>query len=373
MTLLQVLTIIMIFLKSDNYYLFMGCCLLLQASLVFVDTLAEGMTAMLTKMKERLRKLKQANGDLVETRSSLGFFMVFRTLIMNLSIFGGSILPHFVPARWVFLVFLIVPVALLGYTLIIFREKKREEAFAGCLRLGDSFNRFGNMVVTLPFLLPIFLQILLRAVPDLADPSHYIILNTTSFRVSEFGLAKLLSGVVYSLTMLVFLRKILQRINFEKSFLVSIGFLVIRCALFFSLLYVKNLDVALVFVVVVTLSLLLQISKLFSFIALVGRVSQYSPGGFEVTAVTFCFSINNFGNFLGGIGAAWEMEEFNVHNGFYQRIQTPLLLNLGISIAVLALCPFLVCWQISKKNRIQYLSNADQEGLSQNDLDDLVI
>lgn len=116
----------MIFLYSDSFSFFTLCVFMIYFTTGFIDTLGEGMTAIITKMNERVKALKgEDDEESNDEGKAIGFFFVFRTLIRTIAIWGGGIMSsEKVSVGWIYLFMAIFPALLFLYTLFIFREDK---------------------------------------------------------------------------------------------------------------------------------------------------------------------------------------------------------------------------------------------------------
>lgn len=126
MTALHILFCVLIFLHSSSFSFFTICVFMVYLTVGYVDTLGEGMTAIITKMNERVKALRgKEETENKEEGKAIGFFFVFRTLIRTVAIWGGGIMSsNKVPIGYIYLVMAIFPVLLFFYTIIIFREKR---------------------------------------------------------------------------------------------------------------------------------------------------------------------------------------------------------------------------------------------------------
>ena len=118
---------IVCFLNPNTYMTFAICVFFIYFAVGFVDTLAEGMTAMITKMEARIQELtppEQRKEKEAESKA-IGFFFMFRLFVRTLSMFlGGSLASSGVDIKIIYLILLICPGLMLLYTLLIFKEAR---------------------------------------------------------------------------------------------------------------------------------------------------------------------------------------------------------------------------------------------------------
>jgi hypothetical protein len=98
----------------------------------FVDTMAEGMTALITKMEAELTDLKKEAGMLENTgenesdknKKAIGNYLMFKMFVKTLGIFTGGILANKVRIGVIYAILGVFPVILLLWTLFLFKEDK---------------------------------------------------------------------------------------------------------------------------------------------------------------------------------------------------------------------------------------------------------
>lgn len=126
MTALHILFCVLIFLYSHGFGFFTFCVFMVYLTVGFIDTLGEGMTAIITKLTERVKALEgKEEEDNKDEGKAIGFFFVFRTLIRTVAIWGGGIMSsNKVPIGVIYLIMAVFPVLLFMYTIVIFKEKR---------------------------------------------------------------------------------------------------------------------------------------------------------------------------------------------------------------------------------------------------------
>lgn len=127
MTAIQAVFCVVCLLNPDSYSNFFVCVFMIYFSVGFVDTLGEGMTAMITKMDQRIEELTPPE-DRKEKESeskAIGFFFMFRLFIRTLSMFAGGILSsRGYSIKVIYIVLFFAPVGMFFYTLVIFKEAR---------------------------------------------------------------------------------------------------------------------------------------------------------------------------------------------------------------------------------------------------------
>jgi ammonia channel protein AmtB len=115
------------YLNPDSYSNFFICVFMIYFSVGFVDTLGEGMTAMITKMDQRIQELTppDARKEKEAESKAIGFFFMFRLFVRTLSIFaGGALSSKGYSIKLVYFILFFCPLTMFLYTLFIFKEAR---------------------------------------------------------------------------------------------------------------------------------------------------------------------------------------------------------------------------------------------------------
>ena len=101
---------------------------LIYFSVGFVDTQAEGLTAVITKMEARITELKRVAGreqEDINSNENIGIFFMLRCMVRYCGIFAGGLLVDWgVSINIVYLILGIFPILLIIYTIFFFEEIK---------------------------------------------------------------------------------------------------------------------------------------------------------------------------------------------------------------------------------------------------------
>lgn len=120
----------LVVLKPPNFEIYTVAMLLMNAAVAFVDTLAEGLSAIITKMESRMTILKNFDKEEgVEDEEdndmkAFGLYNSIRTFFRTIMGFVGGILSSRIPVRLSFAIIGAYPVALLFFTFIVFKEER---------------------------------------------------------------------------------------------------------------------------------------------------------------------------------------------------------------------------------------------------------
>jgi hypothetical protein len=112
---------------KPQYNLFMMCMLVMNWGVAYVDTLAEGISAMITKYNEKIEVLEAMDGKEEEGDSSMTAFGNYNAIrFMFRAIMGlvGGFMAGKVTINVSAAIMGIYPVVMLLFTLLIFKEEK---------------------------------------------------------------------------------------------------------------------------------------------------------------------------------------------------------------------------------------------------------
>lgn len=134
---------------NTMFIVFIAC----NISVAYVDTLANGLTAIVTKNNERIKALesigkkKEEGGD--TSMKSFGSFANIRTLFRALTKFAGGLLASRVSIHFSAVVMGVYPALMLLFTLFIFKEEKVIKILLKIIRKINSSMDFGNFLKAL--------------------------------------------------------------------------------------------------------------------------------------------------------------------------------------------------------------------------------
>ena len=135
MSCIQGLFCIICYLNPDSYENFFVCVFAIYFSVAFVDTLGEGMTAMITKMEARIEELTpvEIRKEAQSESKAIGFFFMFRLFIQTCGIFiGGALSSNGYSIKLIYVILFFSPVTMFLYTLFVFKEPRKPKVWNGC-------------------------------------------------------------------------------------------------------------------------------------------------------------------------------------------------------------------------------------------------
>jgi len=98
-----------------------------------IDTLGEGLTALIMKTEKEIQHLSSFFDPNIEqdidNKKSFGNFYNFRSLVRNVFIFVGGALSTSVSLKWFFIIQLLLSIAVVVYTIFFFFEPKVDQLY----------------------------------------------------------------------------------------------------------------------------------------------------------------------------------------------------------------------------------------------------
>ena len=115
------------FLPNPSYNQLLLVWTIMNFAYAYIDSLAEGISAVQTKNLQRVAALEALNGKEGEgddMMKAFGLYNAMRNFFRAIMMFIGGIVVQYTPL-WVSAVIMIVyPLVLIGYTIFVFREKR---------------------------------------------------------------------------------------------------------------------------------------------------------------------------------------------------------------------------------------------------------
>ena len=303
--------------------------LILSWSVAYIDTMAEGMSAVITKIYERIKVLEELENGKIEgddeSMTAFGSYNAIRSFFRAIMGFiGGVLAPIF--GRSTFFSGVILgayPLLMFLYALLIFKEEKKSGFFTGYQKFCAGLKGTAKAAF-MPFILLPLLYIILPGLPP--NPGIYAIymqLGEGDWTFEDYNINNFVTSLVMSIVLMTFINMV-KNLSFTTlqiwgQILVSattiVSTSIIWCRYFtvieFSLLYFLINFVG-------TFASNIQLTSI------VGRVSKYLPEGFESTGVTTINSASNAVIVMNGYVNKWFFPYFNIKPGYYDsRLKVP--------------------------------------------------
>lgn len=112
---------------TPSAYVFLFSYMTLSLCSAAIDAMAEGMTAVVTKLNSKIKALEELNkveGDVERSGKIYGIFTSLRGFFTSLMSFLGGVFTSILPFRVTAIILGIFPCILLFYTIFVFKENK---------------------------------------------------------------------------------------------------------------------------------------------------------------------------------------------------------------------------------------------------------
>ena len=313
--------------------------LILSWSVAYVDTMAEGMSAVVTKYYERIKILEELEngkqeGD-NESNTAFGNYNAFRNFFRSIMGFvGGFLAPIFGKSTfWSGIILSVFPLVMFLYTLLIFKEDRMSGIFSGCQKFCYGLSVTAKAAFMPSNLLPLLFICLPFIPPNPAIYGNYIILGEGGWTFEEYNLNQFFIVVLMSIALMT-LVNFFKNLSFNTLQIGSQITTTISILTTSSLIYSRYFSVfeySLVWFFINFIGLAAQNMQLTS---IVGRISKYLPEGFESTGVTAIISAVNGATIVNGYVNDWVFVPiFDVKPGYYDsRLKAPFILAGSISV-----------------------------------------
>lgn len=349
MTLIMIGCCLAIFLTKPGFYMFgvyvFGCYF----AVGFIDTVGEGMTAIITK-KEALFELmgnhtgKKAELELDKNKKAIGNFMMFKMFVRSIAYCSGGILADLLTIGQIYMILAIFPTLLLIWTLFFFKEERKEIIFVGWNKTVNDLVILLKAIFRLEVIAPLAYVVLMYSCPNLGDANNYILVNMAAWNYIDLSWNYLAFGAAYSLMMLFVLNKV-KGLSFESLLLYGGVAMNLSKISNIPILFAREVPYFYMFNDQWIGSIFQYFASDMPMIATIGKFSNKCPDGMESTGITLIVSISNIGNLIGGMSGGWEVEYYGVKAGYYDRIRGPFFFNWAYAIAMVFLCPFFAIWK----------------------------
>ena len=168
----------------------------------------------------------------------------------------------------------------------------------------------------------------------------FMLLSDGGWSFELFNTSTLIGTIIVNLTLLLGLKKIAKTFNCYQLIIFGLIMAGISFVISSSVVYCEDFSsnqFAILWTVGITL---LQFSISLVLVTVIGRISRRFPAGVESTGTTLVFSIRNIAMSAGLYLSSELVQVYGVHAGYYQRIQSPQILLVSLTIGLIALSPF---------------------------------
>lgn len=196
-------------------------------------------------------------------------------------------------------------------------------------------------------------MVLLNSVPNFSDIGNFILMNLNGWTYLNLSTNFVCFTAIYVVIMFILLNKV-KGIRFI-TYIYMVGVAEALMLLFqFNLLMWKYFNFKVMFLTQIFTNMFSFFSSDVNLIVVLGRITRFLPEGFECTGITTIISIGNIGTISSSLLAAKELDIYSVHNGYYDRLIDPMLINTCVAIVVILVLPVFLRYRL-KRNKLMML------------------
>lgn len=188
---------------------------------------------------------------------------------------------------------------------------------------------------------PFIFTLLIGIIPRLNFASAYVLTNQLGWSYVEMSSNNLIFGLLYFTFLIILLNRI-KKTNLKTLFFVGTVALALFSISNNAFLIARTLPFETIFAIQILGNVLSSLAADLPHISIIGRFSEACPKGLETTGITLLISLGNFGVISNGMLSKLEVDKFHAHNGYYERLKSPILINSLASIFLVFILPVFI-------------------------------
>ena len=312
----------------------------------YIDALAEGISAMVTKYNERIEALRlDSDEQNADSLKSFGIFNSLRAVVKSIMIFVGGYVVERTNSTHLFysgMILVSFPLIVCLVVFFGFKEEKNPIFFRGCGHFKEGIKKTLDSVVNKEALIPLALLMLYRIMPQLTQGYTYYLITRGGWSFGLFNTSSFIGSLVANVALLFGFTKLGRYVKYNiliLTGLIMIGVAIMSCSTVF---YSQDYDPKEYSAFWILTSAMQSLSLALMLVTVVGRISRLLPEGFESTGVTLIISLNNISNSTGRFLSSLLLDSYDVKIGYYERMRQPQEIVLAISTLLVGICPLFV-------------------------------
>ena len=339
----------------------------------FITSMAEGVTVMTTKLEAKLEKLQkrllELNNDITsenfidnankqvkkvteggqitteekdqKNMRNFGTFIIFmRFLYSSMMIVAGWIADHY-SIEVIFILANFGSLTLLVYITFFFSEKKMKRVTVEGTQLCTIISKFAKLILSPIMILPIILYGMMLCTPYVFDAGVYILTKKAGWSNTMLGFVDNLYSLFNTILIYTLLHK-RKGMKFETMFTIGVLFLAFSQVLLVFAMFPGVFPSWLIIIAMVVVSSFYNAAGNLTEIPIVGKISRKLPEGFESTGTNLITGMTKFFLSFSKMFAAKELKTYHVYSGYYERIKSPVLINVGYGLFLSLIAPFMI-------------------------------
>ena len=312
--------------------------LILSWSVAYVDTMAEGMSAVITKIYERIKVLEELengkkDGD-DESMTAFGSYNAIRSFFRSvMGYIGGVLAPVFGKSTFFSGVLLgAYPLLMFLYALLIFKEERKSGFFTGCEKFCSGLKGTAKAAFMPLVLLPLLYIVLPGLPPNPGIYTFYMLVGEGGWTFQEYNINNFVTSVLMSLVLMSFFN-LVKGWSFTSLQIWGQILAQVTSIASTSIIWCRYFSVIEYSIILFVINFVATFASNIQLTAIVGRVSKYLPEGFESTGVTTIISASNAVIIINGYVNQWFFPYFNIKPGYYDsRLKIPFDISNILSV-----------------------------------------
>ena len=341
---------------------FTACLFVFNLANSYNDSIAEGISAMVTKYQKKVEILENlqkepedfAGGeDGGDSRNSgihqkkensmkaIGIFNAIRSFLSSFMMLLGG---YFITVKGLDfsgMVLAISPTILFFAVLIAFEDEKQEKCFGGCQSFKKGLTLTLKALLVPEVLFPFVYMIIVLAAPTTYFEFSYVLLGPGEYDFEQYNLVTFYAQILLSIVLLGMV-KVADYVEFNYIMLMSQIFMSVSVIGGGLSLYAQDVPQWLFSVYWVLIVACQTIGQNLFFVAIAGRISKYLPEGYECTGVTLVISASNSAINVNNYLAKPFLDYFQVKDGYFGRLQAPQVITSLVQIFYVVSAPLLL-------------------------------
>lgn len=287
-----------------SFNMFWYANFIINVCVAFIDALAEGISAINTKLEQKIKTLKDVEkretgnvlpdeGEENEMKAFGNFNLIRGLLRAIMGAFGGVTAQKF-SIQLAYFILGLYPILLALYTLFIFREASKRKWTTQIAHIIKGVKALGRILIKPFILLPALYMYLNMTLPPSSGGTYdYLLTKKAGLSIAELSLIDNIASVIYYFIFLIVLNK-MKGVALWKLFLIAGVANNLAYLMQFPFFFSESLTPLILGGCRFVWSLINFLAVDLLLMPMVGRISKYLPEGFESTGVVVVVSGLNF-------------------------------------------------------------------------------
>ena len=340
-------SVLLIFDPNPGYGMFTFVNMINSTATAYIDTMAEGMSAVITKSFARVKALEAVTSGNEnkedDSMTAYGSYNAVRTFFRGLMAFIGGLLAQKTSLAVTGAILAFFPTILLLYVLFVFKEERNTVFFSGCDHFKKGFYFTFKALFYPTVIFPLLFNLLSDIPPGPAVYYFYMLLGQGGWTFDMFVLNGFITSLLTAVILMWFVNAV-KHISFVNLQLYGFTLDAATVIAYSIILYCQDFSPLTFSVIWFAINLLGGFGGDLRMASLVGRISKYLPEGFESTGVTLIISSFSGVAVISRYISAPFLGQYHIGPGYYDRIKAPQIWAIISQIVFVVLSPLFLMW-----------------------------